>query len=522
MKQCSLSIDIGKTNSSSAVKFFDEKSSELILNENSRMTAVKNRSMNYLVDAAIRNAFVHYDNDLIISKICFPYSSIEPEETKSNLISECFKVLPNTNKEDILFVDEPICSYLYYSDKVVEDKSSNNIIIDVGGQTTKIFYINVFRIENDICYKIIHEKFYDFGGNAVTEEMVNHCINSTSEKYDSRAVAMIQESFDETKKNKLYSLCEEAKHRLSSEETTHITLEKFKNNQNLDINISRNELENISEHVIDDIVSCIEEFISVYKINFDDIHNVLFSGGALKMTMLFHKISRIFTSKSSRINILKAINPDEVVAMGCAYYSRRVHKIVEGSNVVEESLGIKTSLNYMSILIKKGQKFPIITRKFYFTTIDNQESIRFRIYRGEYCQIEKDTFIKTLTVDGIPPKPKGEICFEVIFHIESNGDFSVTIKERNFMNLNEKHHVGNIYLFQPSEDEVNVEEEKYQKEKMIKRIVINNKVNHYVKFGKIRPKEGDKLIRFMKNRYRSLNELRDLLKEVEVSANLAQ
>ena len=103
---------------------------------------------------------------------------------------------------------------------------------------------------------------------------------------------------------------------------------------------------------------------------------------------------------------------------------REVRKI---NGVKPMNIGISSSDNKMSIMIKKNSKIPTSIENIFTTSYDCQRNIDILVYEGidEHC--ENNNLIGSYKSIGIPPLPKGKILIKLIFKITYNGILNISI-----------------------------------------------------------------------------------------------
>lgn len=85
----------------------------------------------------------------------------------------------------------------------------------------------------------------------------------------------------------------------------------------------------------------------------------------------------------------------------------------------------------MDILIKRNTAIPTSWSDDYVTLRDNQTGFYIQIYEGEYLVAKHNYLLGAFTLDGIPPRPKGQASMKVTFEIDSNNILTVTAESHN-------------------------------------------------------------------------------------------
>ena len=522
--EISLGIDIGQIYYCGAAYFVNEEKeyiSELIPNEKgNRMSKIEKLSYDKIVDNIIKNTinhFKHQYNNIEINKIILliPYDYNNEEKEK---------ILKNFNNKDyknkILFLNEYSASILYFRKEIFQKETNEIIIIDIGGITSNIFSLKTeFNQLNGSIRNsnILYEKI-DIGGNNFDNILLNYCLDEFNLNNNENLVIK-----EYTNENKYYiqlkNLVEEAKMRLSNEESTIIEKENFYNNKNLFIEITRKTFEKLSKEIIDIFLNKLNDFINEKKIKLNNINYIIFSGGSFKIIKIKERITKYFKNKNSQIKILSNINPDEVIVMGISSFYNNIFDVNLKENILKYSIGIKSEGGLMSTMIKKGIKIPFKCQKSFITTEDNQTKIIFNFYMGEHYLCKKNKMIKKYNFNNLPKKEKGEIEIIVTLYIDKNWEFNCYFEEKKYMNKKEKLYIGNLYDIEKQYNEIpnkkiklNMTDqsqiiENEEKEKIIKVIKLSRSIDLCLKQGKLSKNECFIEKRWINNKLRSINDI---------------
>ena len=93
------------------------------------------------------------------------------------------------------------------------------------------------------------------------------------------------------------------------------------------------------------------------------------------------------------------------------------------------SLGIRGEGDLMSVILPRGSRVPIKAMKYYITTQDKQNDIKFEIYAGERKLIKDNLLLNRMMIKNLPQMNKGQIRIEVIFEVDENFILKVSAKE---------------------------------------------------------------------------------------------
>ena len=195
------------------------------------------------------------------------------------------------------------------------------------------------------------------------------------------------------------------------------------------VEITRDEFESRSEHLMQRTEFLLEEVMGNANVTWDDIDYVLAVGGSTKMPMVKKQLERL-----SGKEVVYKVDPDTAVARGAAIFacnldvtgdmgnmSHGLPSIAGGlniSDVTSQSLGvitvdINTYTEQNAIIIPQNSKIPCKYSDVFFTSCDNQTSIKVEVTEGDDPDVE---FVKRIgeKVLNIPPYPK-QSPIEIIY-----------------------------------------------------------------------------------------------------------
>lgn len=160
-----------------------------------------------------------------------------------------------------------------------------------------------------------------------------------------------------------------------------------------------------------------------------DIDDIVLVGGSTRIPYV-RKMLHDYFGKSPMTNI----NPDEAVAMGaiiqgCVIMDCPGVQSVLMMDVNPLTLGIETDGGVMAPIIKRGTSIPTNRRQVFSTTVDNQETVRIRVFEGELRSTKDNNELGEFLLSGIPAAPKGVPQIEVKFEMDSNGILQVHAAE---------------------------------------------------------------------------------------------
>jgi molecular chaperone DnaK len=158
-----------------------------------------------------------------------------------------------------------------------------------------------------------------------------------------------------------------------------------------------------------------------------DIDEVVLVGGSTRIPAVQKAVKDLFGREPS-----KAVNPDEVVAMGAAIQGGVLAGDVKDVlllDVTPLSLGLETLGGVMTRLIERNTTIPVKKSQVFSTAADNQTSVEVHVLQGERDMANDNKSLGRFELMGLPPAPRGIPQIEVTFDIDANGILNVSAKD---------------------------------------------------------------------------------------------
>jgi molecular chaperone DnaK len=158
-----------------------------------------------------------------------------------------------------------------------------------------------------------------------------------------------------------------------------------------------------------------------------DIDEVILVGGMTRMPRVQQKALEIFEKEPH-----KAINPDEVVAIGAAIQGGILRGDVMDVillDVTPLSLGIETLGGLFTKIMEKNTTIPVRKSQIFSTASDNQTAVCIHGLQGEREMAKDNRTLARFELYGIPPAPRGVPQIDVTFDIDVNGIVHVYAKD---------------------------------------------------------------------------------------------
>jgi len=297
-------------------------------------------------------------------------------------------------------------------------------IYDLGGGT---FDISIIDIKDKIFEVIATGGDTFLGGVDFDDRLMQHVLrhfvdeSGVDVSYDRRAVTLIRDA------------SENAKIRLSDDVVTRITLpdlvQEDGESLNLDLEITRDQLERLTSDLIDRSIATCERILQEAGSTREQVDEILLVGGQSRMPLVRKKLEQFAGQPPSN-----KVHPDEAVAIGAAIMAHSLSNKAGAQDmtlldVLPMAIGINKVDGTMHVLFAKNQPLPDYKTRTLTTNKDHQRSIMLRIYQGESKYIAENELLGVFVFSGLREAPKGNVKIEVTFHIDSEGILNLTARD---------------------------------------------------------------------------------------------
>lgn len=330
--------------------------------------------------------------------------------------------------EEVTLLNEPTAAAVCFGYGNNGDGPKKVLVYDLGGGT---FDVSILQVDGKSFTGIATDGERYLGGKDWDEEMKKLIIGKISEM---SGLEEDELNADPDVKEKLITDSEELKKRLSTSESTRGTMSI--GGKKVLYTVTREEFEAATKHLVNSTVELVDTVLKDAKLTIDDIDAFLLVGGSSRMPQVESAILAKFPSAK-----IKLYDPDQSVAKGAAVYCRSkdvlkeiARKIEEDSvrqntvsdakavsekvdeaaktmadaivvhNVLSKSFGVKSSDNsgnvYISNIIFKNEKLPLIHDKTYYPAVDGQILIDVEIYENNAQN--NDDGLRVDVVDSAP------------------------------------------------------------------------------------------------------------------------
>lgn len=296
------------------------------------------------------------------------------------------------------------------------------LVFDLGGGTFDVSILELF--ENILEVRAVAGDNY-LGGEDFTRVLEKLFIKK--QNLDKQSMSLKDQA-------RFYRAAEKAKCQFGDEDS--VTMQFVYQDQELTSEITRKEYEEACEDLFMRIREPVKRSLSDAGLSLKDIDKVVLVGGATKLSIIRSFLVKLFHKFPD-----KAMNPDEVVALGVAIEAamKERHQDVKEvilTDVCSFTLGTEVVREYEEGHFEDGHFCPIIERNTVipvshterlYTVRDNQEKVRVRVLQGESRFARNNLYLGELNVN-VPKAPKGQESIDVTYTYDINSLLEVQVK----------------------------------------------------------------------------------------------
>ncbi|HEX2686087.1 MAG TPA: Hsp70 family protein [Kofleriaceae bacterium] len=346
--------------------------------------------------------------------------------------------------EVLRLINEPTAAALAYG--FGRDRDQVIAVFDFGGGT---FDASILRIHDEIFEVLASEGDFFLGGDdldrVLADQLAGECTRVL--RVDPRPSAAMM--------MKLMMGAEAIKMHLSDHTAAEGEIEGLElpdgSIGQLPFALTRDQFEEMIGDHVQRTIDVTEHVLASAGIDPALVSDVLCVGGSTRIPMVRRRLAELFGREP---NI--AINPDEVVAQGAAIQAGSLigtltagtgmgardavatagHSPLSSGEILlpetpakrpvlldvnPATLAIHTAGGFAERLLEKNAPIPIERTRVFTTSRDYQTRVQIDCCRGEARRYSDNEPIGTLLLDGLVPRPRGDLMIEVEFRVDADG-----------------------------------------------------------------------------------------------------
>ena len=323
----------------------------------------------------------------------------------------------------VFIINDPLSTAIYYASRNKVHKTENIVIIDFGSSKLDVSLLTINK-RNSIKVKMSGGD-ESFGGNIFTSELQKDILESFKTQggnisdLDTKKFTSIEQEAEKVKKDLTFKL------------ETSIKKQKFDGKIDLIYSLKRENFDEINNVHYTYVNKLINSLIKESNIPPQKIHHIILQGDAIRMVALTNLIKKEYPD----CDIIEDLY--DSVPFGSAIYAARKIGLMNNDqfknfktyDITPLSLGIRGEGDLMSVILPRRSRVPIKVMKYYITTQDKQNDIKFEIYTGERKLIKDNRILDKLMIKNLPQMNKGQVRIEVTFEVDENFILKVRVKE---------------------------------------------------------------------------------------------
>ncbi|MGB7249203.1 MAG: Hsp70 family protein [Phormidesmis sp.] len=331
--------------------------------------------------------------------------------------------------EVLQILNEPTAAALVFDNR--SEETENVLVYDLGGGT---FDVSIVEMTGDVTEVLASHGNNRLGGDDFDQQLQRYLASKFSQAHD------IEVPSDAATQARLLRAAEQAKIALSENAFATVRepflASKGETALHLETEIAREDFESLIKPLLKGTLDAIDRALSDAVMEPDDIDRVILVGGSTRIPLIQSMVEEHLPDTP-----VNSFNPDLCVGLGAALQAgvlagESVESILV--DVIPHSLGIAAVMEtafgltpgMFSTIIPRNSVIPTSRSQLYHTSFDGQEAVEVEVYQGENAIARENVPLGSFKVEGLPPKPAGDLEIEIHFDFDLNGILTVTATEK--------------------------------------------------------------------------------------------
>lgn len=300
-------------------------------------------------------------------------------------------------------INEPTAAAIYYASQAKADAPQNVMVYDLGGGT---FDVTIIRTQGMDVQVLSTHGLSGVGGKLFDQAIADYVCQYFSEQH---GIELEDEEYTD-EYQELVLKAENCKIQLSAKESAVIPLRVGKIKES--VTVTRQFLEQAVMKLYLRTEASMAKALRDAKLTVQQLDRVILVGGSSKIPLIQTQLAQ-FTGLTPSMEV----NPDEAVALGAAIYASLLKNaghtgtVASVSDVCSHGIGIVAitrELNQINhVLITRNSQIPCSVEETFYTTMENQASIRLTLTEGDFAELCDVTELAVQTIDLPSGLPKG-------------------------------------------------------------------------------------------------------------------
>ncbi|KAL0956187.1 hypothetical protein HGRIS_002346 [Hohenbuehelia grisea] len=285
------------------------------------------------------------------------------------------------------------------------------LVYDVGAVSTEVSLIS---IEDNVFELLASSGDTGLGGNDFNERVIRYLI---SDHY--RQTGHDLAELSRHANTSLFDLIENAKLRLSTDDSTSIALQSHKNT--VSVVLTREQFDSLNIGLFNDGMKHIDEVMAQVNLTMGAIEGVILTGGSTHIPALRQLLTE-YIGKAP----ITSIDPAEAVVRGAATVAGRIRSkmddLLVSPSISPFSIGFGHNDGEFLRVIHPHAILPVTKIHWCTTVADNQNIVRIPVYTGESSVAHDNYFLGELELQNIPPQSSR---VNITFELAETGNLTV-------------------------------------------------------------------------------------------------